>query len=190
MKSKDLEAFDLTKEPQELRDKYGADNFGQGCLLARRLVENQVRFIEVSYGGWDMHNDVFGNMETRGAVLDAGLSSLLEDLNLRGLLSQTMVVVASEFGRTPEVKPGRVGRDHHPSAFSVLFAGGGVKEGYVYGKSDDRAHYVEENGVDIPSINATIAYAMGLSVEKITYSPSGRPFKVSNGEPPILDILS
>ena len=190
MKSKDLEAFDLTKEPQELRDKYGTDNFGQGCLLARRLVENQVRFVEVSYGGWDMHNDVFGNMETRGAVLDAGLSSLLEDLNLRGLLSQTMVVVASEFGRTPEVKPGRVGRDHHPSAFSVLFAGGGVKEGYVHGKSDKRAHYVEENGVDIPSINATIAYAMGLSVEKITYSPSGRPFKVSNGEPPILDILS
>ena len=190
MQSRDLEAFDLTKEPQELRDKYGTDNFGQGCLLARRLVENQVRFIEVSYGGWDMHNDVFGNMETKGAVLDSGLSSLLEDLNVRGLLSQTMVVVASEFGRSPEVKAGRVGRDHHPSAFSVLFAGGGVKEGYVYGKSDKRAHYVEENGVDIPSINATIAYAMGLSVEKITYSPSGRPFKVSNGKPPILDILS
>lgn len=190
MKSKDLEAFDLTKEPQELRDKYGQDNFGQGCLLARRLVENKVRFVEVSYGGWDMHNDVFGNMETRGAVLDSGLSSLLEDLSMRGLLSDTMVVVASEFGRTPEVKPGRVGRDHHPSAFSVLFAGGGIKEGFVYGKSDERAHYVEENGVDVPSINATIAYAMGLSIEKITYSPSGRPFKVSNGEPPILDLFS
>jgi len=190
MKSKDLEAFDLTKEPESLREKYGQDNFGQGCLLARRLVENKVRFVEVSYGGWDMHNDVFGNMETRGAVLDAGLSSLLEDLSVRGLLSDTMVVVASEFGRTPEVKAGRVGRDHHPSAFSVLFAGGGIKEGYVYGKSDKRGHYVEENGVDVPSINATIAYAMGLSVEKTTYSPSGRPFKVSNGEPPILDIFS
>lgn len=190
MKSKDLEAFDLTKEPQELRDKYGEDNFGQGCLLARRLIENKVRFVEVSYGGWDMHNDVFGNMETRGAVLDAGLSSLLEDLNVRGLLSDTMVIVASEFGRTPEIKAGRVGRDHHPSAFSAFFAGGGIKQGYVHGKSDERAHYVEENGVDVPSINATIAYAMGLSVEKITYSPSGRPFKVSNGEPPILDILS
>ena len=190
MKSKDLEAFDLTKESDSLREKYGMDNFGQGCLLARRLVENKVRFIEVSYGGWDMHNDVFGNMETRGAVLDSGLSSLLEDLDMRGLLSETMVVVASEFGRSPEVKAGRVGRDHHPSAFSALFAGGGVKQGYVYGKSDKRAHYVEENGVDVPSINATIAYAMGLSVEKITYSPSGRPFKISNGEPPILDILS
>ena len=82
MKSKDLEAFDLTKEPQELRDKYGLDNFGQGCLLARRLIENKVRFVEVSYGGWDMHNDVFGSMETRGAVLDSRLSSLLEDLNV------------------------------------------------------------------------------------------------------------
>ena len=190
MKSKDLEAFDLSKEPDSLRDKYGRDNFGQGCLLARRLIENKVRFVEVSYGGWDMHNDVFGNMETRGAVLDSGLSSLLEDLNMRGMLADTMVVVASEFGRTPEVKAGRVGRDHHPSAFSVLFAGGGVKEGFVYGKSDERAHYVEENGVDVPSVNATIAYAMGLSIEKITYSPSGRPFKVSNGEPPILDLSS
>jgi len=190
MQSRDLEAFDLTKEPQELREKYGEDNFGQGCLLARRLIENKVRFVEVSYGGWDMHNDVFGNMETRGAVLDAGLSSLLEDLNLRGLLSDTMVIVASEFGRSPEIKAGRIGRDHHPSAFSAFFAGGGIKNGYVYGKSDERAHYVEENGVDIESINATIAYAMGLSVEKITYSPSGRPFKVSNGKPPILDILS
>ena len=137
-----------------------------------------------------MHNDVFGNMENRGAVLDSGLSSLLEDLSLRGLLSDTMVVVASEFGRTPEIKAGRVGRDHHPSAFSALFAGGGIKEGYVHGKSDKRAHYVEEGGVDIESINATIAYAMGLSIEKITYSPSGRPFKVSNGKPPIFEIIS
>ncbi len=190
MKSKDLEAFDLTHEPEALREEYGQNNFGQGCLLARRLIENKVRFVEVSYGGWDMHNDVFGGLETRAKVLDDGLSSLLTDLNRRGMLSDTMVVVASEFGRTPEIKAGRVGRDHHPSAFSVFFAGGGIKQGYVHGKSDERAHYVEENGVDVPSINATIAYAMGLSIEKITYSPSGRPFKVSNGEPPILDILA
>ena len=190
MKSKDLEAFDLTHEPESLREEYGQNNFGQGCLLARRLIENKVRFVEVSYGGWDMHNDVFGSLETRAKVLDDGLSSLLADLDRRGMLSDTMVVVASEFGRTPEIKAGRVGRDHHPSAFSVFFAGGGIKQGYVHGKSDERAHYVEENGVDVPSINATIAYAMGLSIEKITYSPSGRPFKVSNGEPPILDILA
>ena len=190
MKSKDLEAFDLTHEPEALREEYGQNNFGQGCLLARRLIENKVRFVEVSYGGWDMHNDVFGGLENKAKVLDDRLSTLLSDLNRRGMLSDTMVVVASEFGRTPEIKAGRVGRDHHPSAFSVFFAGGGIKQGYVHGKSDKRAHYVEEKGVDVPSINATIAYAMGLSIEKITYSPSGRPFKVSNGEPPILDILA
>ena len=190
MKSKDLEAFDLTHEPEALREEYGQNNFGQGCLLARRLIENKVRFVEVSYGGWDMHNDVFGGLENKAKVLDDGLSTLLSDLNRRGMLSDTMVVVASEFGRTPEIKAGRVGRDHHPSAFSVFFAGGGIKQGYVHGKSDKRAHYVEEKGGDVPSINATIAYAMGLSIEKITYSPSGRPFKVSNGEPPILDILA
>tara|TARA_B100001094_G_C18187044_1_gene804505 strand:+ start:1687 stop:2952 length:1266 start_codon:yes stop_codon:yes gene_type:complete len=190
MKSKDLDAFDLSKEPELLREQYGQNNFGQGCLLARRLIENRVRFVEVSYGGWDMHNDVFGNLESKSKVLDDGLSSLLGDLNSKGLLSETMVVLASEFGRSPEIKSGRVGRDHHPSSFSALFAGGGAKGGYVYGKSDERAHYVEENGVDIESINATIAYAMGLSVEKITVSPSGRPFKVSNGKPPIFNILS
>ena len=190
MRSKDLESFDLTKEPQELRDKYGSDNFGQGCLLARRLVENGVRFVEVSYGGWDMHNDVFGNMETRGATLDSGLSSLLEDLDVRGLLSDTMVIVASEFGRTPEIKSGRVGRDHHPSAFSALLAGGGIKEGYVHGVSDERAHYVEENGVGMEELNATIAHVMGLRINKTIYSPSGRPFQVSHGAQPIADVLA
>jgi len=137
-----------------------------------------------------MHNDVFGNLENRASVLDSGLSSLLNDLNRTGLIQDTMIVLASEFGRTPEIKAGRIGRDHHPSAFSVLFAGGGIKGGYVHGKSDERAHYVEEGGVDIESINATIAYALGLSVEKITFSPSGRPFKVSNGKSPIFEILS
>ena len=190
MKSKDLESFDLSKEPQELRDQYGDNNFGQGCLLARRLVENNVRFVEVVYGGWDMHNDVFGNMEDKGSVLDSGLSTLLMDLNRRGLLKETMVVVASEFGRTPEVKAGRVGRDHHPSSFSALLAGGGIKEGYVYGKSDKRAHYVEEDGVGMDDLNATIAWAMGIDIHKITYSPSGRPFKIAKDGEPIIDILS
>ena len=101
-----------------------------------------------------------------------------------------MVVVASEFGRTPEVKAGRVGRDHHPSSFSALLAGGGIKEGYVHGKSDKRAHYVEENGVGMDDLNATIAWAMGIDIHKITYSPSGRPFKIARDGEPIIDILS
>ena len=190
MQSKDLDAFNLSKESQQTRDSYGDNNFGQGCLLARRLVENNVRFIEVNYGGWDMHNDVFGNLETKAAVLDQGLSTLLSELNVRGLLSNTMVVVASEFGRTPEVKAGRVGRDHHPSSFSALLAGGGIKQGFVHGKSDDRAHYVEENGVGMVDLNATIAHAMGLDVNKIIYSPGGRPFKVADDGRVINNILA
>ena len=180
MSSKDLEAFDLTKETEATSEMYGDDNFGQGCLLARRLVDTGVRFVEVQLGGWDMHNDVFGNMETRGATLDRGLSALLKDLERTGKLSNTMVVVASEFGRSPEVKAGRIGRDHHPTAFSAFLAGGGIKGGTVYGVSDERAHYVEEEGASVEDLNATIAHALGLKLEEIHYSPSGRPFKVAH----------
>tara|TARA_A100001011_G_scaffold326652_1_gene350322 strand:- start:2608 stop:3765 length:1158 start_codon:yes stop_codon:yes gene_type:complete len=190
MKSDDLKAFDLTLEPQEIRDDYGDNNFGQGCLLARRLVESGVRFVEVQLGGWDMHNQVFDAMETRGATLDSGLSTLLMDLDRRGLLSSTLVVLASEFGRSPEVKPGRIGRDHHPSAFSALLAGGGMKQGFVHGQSDERAHYVEENGVGMEELNATIAHAMGIRINKTIFSPSGRPFQVSHGAQPIQEIIA
>lgn len=190
MKSTDLEAFDLTKEDETIRSMYGDNNFGQGCLLARRLVETGVRYVEVQLGGWDMHNDVFGNMETRGATLDFGLSALLKDLERRGLLSETMVVVATEFGRSPEIKAGRVGRDHHPSAFSALVAGGGIKQGYVHGKSDKRGHYVDESPVKMEDLNATIAYAMGMDINKTIYSPSGRPFKIANAGEVIRDILA
>tara|TARA_R110002167_G_scaffold50563_4_gene147264 strand:+ start:2463 stop:3587 length:1125 start_codon:yes stop_codon:yes gene_type:complete len=190
MKSEDLKAFDLSKEPQDLRDMYGDNNFGQGCLLARRLVESGVRYAEVQLGGWDMHNDVFGSLEGKADILDSGVSSLIHDLNRRGLLSDTLVVLASEFGRSPEIKAGRVGRDHHPSAFSTLLAGGGVKGGYVYGQSDDRGHYAESKGVGMEDLNATIAHAMGLNTQKIINSPSGRPFKVAHNGSPIMDILS
>ena len=190
MKSDDLKAFDLTNEPQELRDQYGDNNFGQGCLLARRLVSSGVRFVEVQLGGWDMHNQVFDALENKAAELDSGLSTLLMDLNRRGMLKETLVVLASEFGRSPEVKAGRIGRDHHPSSFSALLAGGGMKEGFVYGQSDERAHYVEEDGVGMEELNATIAHAMGIRVNKTIYSPGGRPFQVSHGAQPIQAVIS
>lgn len=190
MKSEDLVAFDLSKESQQTRDEYGDNNFGQGCLLARRLVASGVRFVEVQLGGWDMHNDVFGNLEDKAAILDSGLSSLLNDLERQGMLDSTMVVLASEFGRTPEIKAGRNGRDHHPSSFSTLLAGGGIKKGFVHGMSDERGHYVEEKGVGMEELNATIAHAMGISVNKTIFSPSGRPFKVAHGSQPITDILA
>ena len=190
MRSSDLQAFDLTQEPEALRQMYGQNNFGQGCLLARRLVESGVRYIEVNLGGWDMHTDVFGAMETRGTTLDDGLSTLLHDLERRGMLHDTLVVLATEFGRTPVIREGRVGRDHHPTAFSAMLAGGGVKEGYVYGKSDKGAHYVEENGVGMDDLNATIARTMGLDTRETIYSPEGRPFKIANSGKIIRDILA
>lgn len=190
MRSSDLQAFDLTQEPEALRQMYGQNNFGQGCLLARRLVESGVRYIEVNLSGWDMHNDVFGAMETRGATLDDGLSTLLMDLERRGMLHDTLVVLATEFGRTPVIREGRVGRDHHPTAFSAMLAGGGVKEGYVYGKSDKGAHYVEENGVGMDDLNATIARTMGLDTRETIYSPEGRPFKIANSGKIIRDIIA
>ena len=190
MSSKDLESFDLTKETEATREMYGQNNFGQGCLLARRLIDTGVRFVEVQLGGWDMHNDVFGGMATRGATLDQGLAALLTDLERTGKINDTMVVVASEFGRTPEVKAGRVGRDHHPTAFSALLAGGGIKGGTVYGVSDERAHYVEEEGSSVEDLNATIAHALGLKLEEIHYSPSGRPFKVAHDGKILNKILS
>jgi len=190
MKSSDLQAFDLTKEPQNIREDYGDNNFGQGCLLARRLVESGVRFVEVQLGGWDMHNQVFNSLETKAETLDTGLATLLMDLNRRGMLKETLVVLASEFGRSPEVKAGRIGRDHHPSAFSALLAGGGIKEGYTHGMSDKRGHYIEEKGEGLEELNATIAYTMGIDVNKTIYSPGGRPFKVGHGSQPIAEILA
>ena len=190
MSSEDLKAFDLQAESQATRDMYGENNFGQGCLLARRLVETGVRFVEVQLGGWDMHNGVFDAMADKGAILDQGLSALLKDLERTGKLSETMVVVASEFGRSPEVKAGRIGRDHHPTAFSAFLAGGGIKGGSVYGVSDKRAHYVEEEGSSVEDLNATIAHALGLKLEEIHYSPSGRPFKVAHDGKVLHKILA
>src|SRR6185369_1640278 len=126
----DLKAFKLSEEKEDLRAKYGKSKFGQGCLLARRLVENNVRFIEVTSGGWDMHNDIDDAIEEKGNELDTALSALLGDLQSRGLLSKTLVVLCSEFGRTPKINS-RGGRDHYPKAFSTMLAGAGVKGGTI-----------------------------------------------------------
>ena len=138
MKSEDLAAFDLTKETPALRNRYGRDAFGQGCLLARRLVEHGVRFTEVTLGGWDTHYDNFTAVQARCQILDSAYSTLITDLKERGLLNSTLVVLSSEFGRTPDIqKEHRNGRSHHPGAFTSLLAGGGVKGGQIYGKTDE-----------------------------------------------------
>jgi len=188
MTGKDIEAFDIAKESPETRARYGENRFGQGVLLARRLVENNVRFVEVDMGGWDTHAGNFDAMDQRVPQLDMALSALLEDLRSKGLLDTTLVVLTTEFGRTPRINS-RTGRDHHPLAFSGLLAGGGIRGGMVYGKSDSNAHRVEDAGVSVPDFNATIGHALGLDTEKRYFSRSGRPFTVGDKGQPIKDFF-
>ncbi len=195
MKSEDLEAFDLEKEPEQLRDAYGRSKFGQGCLLARRLVEADVRFVEVTLGGWDTHYDNFVSVEEQCLKLDQTLATLITDLEQRGLLDSTMVVLATEFGRTPNIqKHNRDGRGHHPEAFTYLVAGGGVKRGFVYGSSDEQGKKAADKPVTIFDFNSTIAYALGLDHAEVLHSPSKRPFRMAGpdkeGGTPITEIFA
>ena len=195
MKSEDLKAFDIKLEPSSTRSKYGKDSFGQGCLLARRLVEVGVRFVEVGLGGWDTHYDNFTSVAARAAVLDKGFSTLVQDLEAKGLLETTLVVIGTEFGRTPNiVTEHNNGRDHHPACFSTVMAGAGIKGGTTYGKSDREARRPDTDGVSVQDFNATIGYALGVDSQKILHSPSGRPFRMAGAEKgignPIKSIFS
>ena len=191
MRCEDLKAFDLGKEPTEVKDAYGPSRFAQGCLLARRLVEHGVRFIQVTHGGWDTHYDNFTAVPARCKDLDDGLSALLADLNRRGLLDETLVVVATEFGRTPEIiTEHQDGRDHYPKAFSCVLAGGGIKGGQTYGKTDPNGSKVIENLTSPQDFNATIGHALGLAVDQVVISPSGRPFTVADKGKPITSLFA
>jgi hypothetical protein len=188
MHSKELAAFDVMQEPEDLRERYGDNEFGQGCLLARRLIEHDVRFVEVNLGGWDMHDDIFDRVEERAGILDQALAALLPDLESRGLLEETLVVVASEFGRTPRIN-GNNGRDHYPKAFSCLLAGGGVRGGRVHGATDATGSEVVEGKVQIPDFNATIGYGLGLPLEQVVTSPQGRPFTFADKGRPVTAVF-
>lgn len=187
MKSADLIAFDLNQESADLQAEYGATNFGQGCLLARRLIEHGVRFVEVSLGGWDMHNDIYARLPEKIAELDKALGALLGDLERRGLLKDTLVVLTSEFGRTPKINQNS-GRDHYPKAFSSTLWGGGIQGGQIYGKTD-KGIEVTENKVNVPDLNATIAYALGLPLDQVLFSASKRPFTVADKGQPLTGLF-
>jgi len=189
LKSKDLAAFDISQEPAAVREKYGNSGFGQGCLLARRLVENGVRFVEVQAGGWDMHNNIDQGMTSNGDTLDTAFSALIEDLAAKGMLEDTMVCLGSEFGRTPDINE-NVGRDHYPLVYSTVFAGGGTKGGFVYGASDKDGKRVADKQVAPEDFVATIAYAMGLPIGEVVMSPSARPFTVGHKGQPITDLFA
>ena len=191
MRSNDLKAFDISKEAPAMRAEYGSSAFGQGCLLARRLVEYGLRFVEVGLGGWDTHFDNFGGHEKNCAMLDQALSALLYDLAQRGMLESTLGVVATEFGRSPVIVPAhKNGRDHHPTAFSCVLAGGGVGGGQVYGATDERGARVVDRQVSIPDFNATIGWALGLPLDEKFTASSGEQFQIANDGKPITDLFA
>ncbi len=191
LSSGELIAFDLNKEKADVRDRYGRDPFGQGCLLARRLIEKNVRCVEVNCGGWDMHSAMYdyNALPKVAGQLDKAMGNLIQDLSASGLLSETLIVLTTEFGRSPELNY-NAGRDHHPAAFSAVLAGAGIKTGQFYGRSDAAGHSVESDGVTPADLNATIATALGLPRELEVFSPTGRPFKVSHDGKPISALLA
>ena len=183
MNSKDLKAFDLSQESAATRKLYGPGRFAQGCLLARRLVQNDVRFVEVQLGGWDTHYDNFAGVAGRCKEFDQAYAALIADLAACGKLEDTLVVVATEFGRTPDLKPEHNnGRDHHPAAFSCVLAGGGIRGGMKYGETDGGANKVKEGLVSVQDLNTTIAYALGLPYDLVLMSPTKRPFKIAGAD--------
>jgi len=189
MGSVDLKAFDIAQEKPAVRERYGDSKIGLGCLLARRLVESGVRCVEVEFGGWDMHRDVFEEMDEKGPQLDRAMGTLIEDLEQRGLLDSTLVVLATEFGRTPRINE-NAGRDHHPGVFSCVLAGAGVQGGAVYGQSDENGFRPDKDAVSVADFNTTIAAACGLPYEKEFHAPNGRPFKIGGGGKPITAVLA
>ena len=184
------ELADLSGETQETLDLYGVKDdgklsFGRGCLLARRMVERGVRFINVYNGSWDAHSNVKGGVTNKCRETDRGCAALITDLKRRGLLDETLVVWGGEFGRTPMIESnaalGRsAGRDHHPQAFTTWMAGGGMKPGVVHGKTDDLGFNIVEDPVHVHDIQATILHQMGVDHERLTYFHQGREFRLTD----------
>jgi uncharacterized protein (DUF1501 family) len=182
-----IESFDLNKESSELRAKYGHNQAGQRFLMARRLVEAGTRFVTVTYGSWDHHDNVLNGMNSNVPALDQALGALIEDLDDRDLLKDTLVLVTSEFGRTPKINR-TAGRDHWPRVFSTFIAGGPVKKGFAYGRSDDLSNAVDENPVSPGDISATVFDLLGIDPEKRLMTADLRPINITPGKI-ISDIL-
>jgi hypothetical protein len=185
------ELLDFGGESAATREMYGLDAektraFGTNCLLARRMVERGVRFVHLVHSTWDHHSDLNGRLANNCAMTDLGAAGLLKDLKQRGLLDDTLVVWAGEFGRTPmgEVRrgstAGKEGRDHHPNAFSLWMAGGGVKRGHIHGATDDFGYNIVENPVHVHDLQATILHLLGINHEQLTYRHAGRDYRLTD----------
>lgn len=182
-------AFDIKAEPDKLRDEYGRNPAGQRMLLARRLVEAGVRFVTLSYGAWDMHQRIRDGITNTLPSFDQAFTALVTDLDQRGLLDSTLVMVSSEFGRTPRVNKD-AGRDHWPKVFSVVLAGGGVKRGLVYGSSDAVAAEPQDNPLSIEDLATTVYHCLGIVADKELMAPGNRPIEIVDGGSVRKDLLA
>jgi len=183
------ELMDLKSESAETLEMYGCKpeeaSFGRACLLARRMIERGVRFVNIYHEGWDAHSDVAGNLKSNCGKTDRASAALVKDLKRRGLLEDTLVIWGGEFGRTPMVESnaalGRsLGRDHHPQAYTLWMAGGGVKAGVTYGATDELGFNVVENPVHVHDLQATILHLLGFDHERLTYHHAGRDFRLTD----------
>jgi uncharacterized protein (DUF1501 family) len=187
MKSPLLAAFEVAKEDEKVRSAYGMEDFGQGCLMARRLLEAGVTCVEVTLNGWDTHQNNFEQVTKLSAQLDGAMAQLLRDLRSRGLLKDTMVVCLGEFGRSPKIN-GNNGRDHHAMAWSAVFAGGGVKGGQVIGATSDDGVEVKSRPVKVPDLYRTLATGFGIDPAQTNFA-GPRPIKLVDGGEVVAELL-
>ncbi|MGQ0633015.1 MAG: DUF1501 domain-containing protein [Planctomycetaceae bacterium] len=186
--SSDAHAFELADEPKEMRERYGDSDFGRGCLLARRLVEKGVTFVEVRQGGWDTHQDNFTETTRLAGEVDGPMAVLVSDLKERGLLERTLVVWMGEFGRTPRINP-RTGRDHYPRVFNAALAGGGIRGGQVIGASTKDGGAVQSDAVSVPDLFSSICKSLHVDPTHENISPLGRPLKIVDGGQPVAKLF-
>lgn len=189
MNSPLIKAFDISEEPDVLKKAYGENNFGKGCLMARRLVETGVKFVEVTLDGWDTHQDNFTRVSNLCKKLDPAFSTLVQDLSQRGMLDRTLVLCMGEFGRTPAINANE-GRDHYPDAFACAIAGGGIRGGRVYGETNDDGNQIVSNPVTPGNLFASLSHQLGIDYNKVIHSPQGRPLKYVNEGSVIEELVS
>lgn len=183
------DAFDISKEDAAVRDAYGRNQAGSRMLLARRLVEAGVRFVTLTYGGWDHHDNIAVGMKGQCPPLDQALATLINDLDSRGLLDSTLVCLASEFGRTPKIN-GTAGRDHWPKVFNILMAGGGLKRGLAWGTSDATASEPDQDPLTVEDWATTVYHMLGIVADKELMAPGNRPIEIVDGGKVLKDLLA
>ncbi len=182
-------AFSLKDEPDKLKEEYGSGTAGQRMLLARRLVEAGVRFVSLTYGGWDHHDNIKDGIGNQLPKFDRAFAALIRDLDKRGMLDSTLVMVTTEFGRTPKIN-GTAGRDHWPRVFDIVLAGGGIKKGYVHGSSDPTGGEPESDALTVSDFAATVYHLLGINSDKDLLAPGNRPIKIVKEGEMVKDLLA